>query len=307
MSNSIIGSIYSAETGDKQDYKELLSDLSEATGLEADSISTSLVDSFKVSCDMAEEYGLNKGALKPKVSNEESEDTVRDKMIRSLSFYASGKKSTSANSDTGSDDVESRKKSEVAGSTNEKNAANSETNAELVSVASDNGRNAEAIVATLNEISNAIIRKADINSIFTSILEGVTQGAGFDRAVLCFLSPDHKQYKARLGAGHGIDKLKEYFSFAVDRNSDLFSKVMFDGDEILVTDVNNVKWQNMILQDYEEKTGSKSFVVASLQLGGKPVGLFYADMGVSHAVITMEHFNGFMQFITQAKLALLAR
>lgn len=298
MSNTIIGSIYSPETGTGKDYKELLSELSEASGLETDSISSSLVDSFKVSCDMAEEYGLSKNALKPRVSNMESGDAARDKVIRSLSFLASGKKipvEPPVNEDKNGQQQE-------AGVSGAEHAVVHNSYQEKV-----NSRNVEAMLSCLNEIGNSIIRKADINTIFGLVLDGISQGAGFDRAVLCFLSPDHKLYKARLGSGPGVDVLKEYFSFPVNIKTDLFSKVALDGDEVLVTDISNEKWQNMILQDYEEKTGSRSFVVASLQLGGKPVGFFYADMGVSNAEISMEHFNGFVQFISQAKLALLAR
>jgi len=299
ISNRIIGTIYSPDTAKDQEYNELISDLSEASGLEIDVVSTSLVDSFKISCDLAEEYGLNKKALTPKVSNDGGSDPAREKIAMALSFFVGGNKRENLKED----------ESEVG-------ALNTEETTDGTNAVQQNKfhepmcvkeRDPEVIISTLNEITNSILLMSDINSIFGKILEGINYGVGFDRAILCFLSPDRKQYKARLGSGTNIEKLKEYFSFELDVKNDIFSQILLGGKEVFVQDAETEKWKHLLPKDFLLQTNARLFVVASLKLGDKPIGFFFADTGTTQSNISVNHFSGFIQFVSQAKLALTAR
>ena len=300
ISNNVIGSMYSPENSDGHSYNELMTDLSEATGLDVASVSTSLVESFKLSCDIAEEYGLDKKALQPKISGKEGGDLALDKVARSLSFYVGGKS-------PGIQEVPVGQINASSDTMGKRGKLESDDSIKLKTASGDQSFNADVMMVALDEITNAILNKSDINSIFSLILENVCKAVGFDRAVLCFLSPDRNRYKARLVSGAETDALKDYFDFSVDKKTDLFSHVALGGEELLVTDIENEKWKSQIRKNHVAVAGSTSFVLAPLKLGDKPVGFVYADMALSHSEITMENFNGFIQLVNQAKLALIAR
>jgi len=300
ISNNVIGSLYSPENANDVDFNGLMSELSEVSGLPAESISSSLVESFKVSCDLAEDYGLNKSVLTPKISNVEGGDAARDKIAKSLTFYVDGNKSSVTAIEESEDEVtESMEKLSDQNDDVDHNSFQNKSDA--------SPRDPEAIIAALNEITNSIILKSDINAILAKILEGISHGVGFDRAILCFINPDRKQYKARLGSGVAVDKLIDYFSFNLDEKNDIFSQVMMQGEEMFVQDCENEKFSDLLPKKFLLTTNSKSFVVASLKFGEKPVGFFYADTGTSQKEITLHHFSGFIQFVSQAKLALMIR
>lgn len=316
ISNDIVGTIYSPETVGSNSYNDLMADLSEATGLEKDSISSCLTDSFKASCDLIEDYGLNRKALQPKIASSDGSDPARDKIARVLSYYAGNKQPNS--------EEDSQQSEVVVSQTTKVDSASSEQGSEMHVPESPEATEFESkqekdalttaakidhtvIISILNEITNLILVKSDINSILSKILEGINRGVGFDRAVLCFLSPDKKRYKGRLGAGAGVEELTDYFSFSVNVTGDLFSQTMVNGGELLVKDVNNAKWQHLLPPGFREKVNVTEFVVASLKLGDKPIGFFYADTAIGKREITSEYFSGFTQFVIQSKLALGAR
>jgi len=296
LGNSMIASLYSPGNMEERDFSELTKSLSEAAGLAPSVISASMVDSFKTSCDLAEEYGLNKKVLQPRIENVgDGKDSARDKIARSLSYHV--------------ESTLKRKPEKNIGLENEPDdLKNKKTISQEKRLLTEQKKSDQKIiVSVLNEITNLILEKSDINSIFEKILEGISYGVGFDRAILCFLSPDRKQYKARLGVGVEVDKLKNYFSFDLDEKNDLFSRTLLKGQDIFVQDVENESWRKLLPDDYIAQTNARTFVIASLKIGDKPVGLFYADMGTSDGSISSEHFSGFLQFVSQAKLALSAR
>ena len=163
------------------------------------------------------------------------------------------------------------------------------------------------MLSVLHELTTLMTQKAHINVVFNKVLDGMHRGVGFDRAMLILLTPDHKHYLGRMAVGYDAEALKVFFAkLTVNVNNDLFSKLIMEGTEVLVPNVNQGGWQKMLPPDFET-LGTNSFLLASIRVRGRPVGLFYGDKSRSQSPINADDHRGFMQLVAQAQLALQVR
>lgn len=156
----------------------------------------------------------------------------------------------------------------------------------------------------IQEITDLIAKSARLSEIFVKVLDGLHRGAGFERALLCLVTPDRRKYVGRLAAGAHLEALKQYFSFPINPSSDLFSKTLMEDGELMVADAADSAWRNLLPADFAEVTKASSFVIASLRFQEKAVGLFYADCAVSGRPIAEADQRNLLQFVTQARLAI---
>ena len=156
----------------------------------------------------------------------------------------------------------------------------------------------------IQEITALITRSARLSEVFIKVLDGINRGAGFERVLLCLVTPDRNHYVGRLAAGSDRDALKQYFSFPINPSSDLFSKTLMEGGELLVSDAADSMRRNLLPSDFVEMTKALGFVVASLRYQEKAVGFFYADCAISGRSIDEADERNLLQFVTQARLAL---
>jgi hypothetical protein len=110
----------------------------------------------------------------------------------------------------------------------------------------------------------------------------------------------------RLAAGKDVVGLKEYFNFPLNTKQDLFSKVILEGDEMLITDIDQ-GWRQQLPENFQEVTGARSFMLGALRTRKRPLGVFYADRALSNREITAEDRRRFKQLVAQATLALRVR
>jgi hypothetical protein len=82
--------------------------------------------------------------------------------------------------------------------------------------------------------------------------------------------------------------------------------MIMEGTEVLVPDIRQGGWSKMLPSDFES-LGVNSFLLASIRVRGRPVGLFYGDKSRSQSPITPQDHRGFMQLVAQAQLALQVR
>jgi HD-like signal output (HDOD) protein len=281
MASQTMELLYSKHPSTKKTLAELTYEMSKVSGIKTDQIAESLEQSFKQSCDLAKDYGLNKKHLTPRADGRG--DTELEKLARQFTFYADSEipavKAKTAPKPKPKDDEAT---DEVRG---------------------DSG----VLLNTMFELTNLMAERAHINIILNKILEGMVQGIGYNRAALCLLSPDHSSYGARMVAGQSSDTLKEFFNFPVDVRNDIFSKIIMEGNELLITDINQGGWLQQLPADFVEAVGAKGFMLGALRAQARPVGLFYADYGDSNAAISQEHARSFMQLVQQATLALQMR
>lgn len=295
LTSDMMELLYSESPTTKHTFSEITKELAKITGISREAVTNCLDKSFKQSCELADQFGLNKQRLKPRVDS--TQDEARDKIARELSYYAAtdmpleGRvQGDGGDFDDGYDDAP--KEVEEGGE------------AKSASVKGSVG-DSNIMLGILHELTAMMTQKAHINTVFNKVLEGMHRGVGFDRALLILLTPDHKHYLGRMAYGHQTQVLKDFFvRLPVDASRDLFSKLILEGTELLIPDVEQGGWRNMLPKNFVQTLGVTSFLLASVRVRGRPVGMFYGDKACSKSPINSEDHRGFMQLVAQAQLAL---
>jgi HD-like signal output (HDOD) protein len=321
LATNVVGSLYHNSHRTKKSFPELLDKVAKTVGLAPSVIENNLIDSFKMSCDLADEYGLKKAMLMPDM--EQSEDEFRDRMAGKLSYIASTHRAESGDENkpaqeqsdenlritttSGTAAVSAptagidQEPAVDAGLPGQKMLAAKRTSDKPDSPAGQSSLNKQLEI--IQEITGLIADSASFIIIFSKVLEGLQQGVGFDRAMLCLLTPDRSRYTARLACGKNADELKKYFKFPVNEDRDIFSQIMINGSELLVEDISDSSWSTMIQGNYYQSVGAKTFIIAAIRSGNKPIGMIYADKLSTSKPISIDEHRGFIQFVAQARLA----
>ncbi|MBN4079355.1 HDOD domain-containing protein [Beggiatoa alba] len=297
LSNQTMELLYAENPGTRKSMSELIHELSKVSGIQKEEVSAALEASFRQSCELANEYGLSKKHLMPKVRD--SGDADLEKLARQFSYYASS-------------EIKSPDMTVVAATTEVALAAGTEKTADITANRQPQGAviqvgDPNVLLSILFEITTLMSQQAHFNVILEKVLEGIQRGVGFDRVVLCLLNPTHTAYAVRMMAGINTESLKDYLSFEVNVEKDLFSKIIMEGNELLVSDIEQGSWRQQLPKDFQQKTGANSFILGSLRSKARPIGVFYADKAPSGNVITTEDHRSFSQLVAQAQLALLMR
>ncbi|MBI3773259.1 MAG: HDOD domain-containing protein [Gammaproteobacteria bacterium] len=293
IASKVVAGLYSDYAGKGPSQQELIMDMAKAAGLSVKQVEGSLTNSFKMSCELAQEYGLDKRKMMPVVV--ETGDDARDKLARQFAFFASATRDQVAQNPNGdiveTDDATLSDAATSITTPDAKTASKAEINAQLQ-------------LQYIQEITTLITDSAKLNNVLVKVLEGVHEAIGLNRVLLCLLSLDRSHYIGRIAVGHDKDMLKEYFNFPLNSKSDIFARIVLEGSEITVQDAADSQWKNALPPEFESKIAAKSFVASSLRSGSKPIGFIYADRGKGGKGITTDQQRGFIQFVAQARLAL---
>ena len=299
LSNQTMDLLYSENPDTHKTLSEIKHELSTVSGIKKEEIGEALDASFRQSCELAKDYGLSKKHLTPRLREGGDEDL--DKLARQFAYYASNEIRTPGHSMTGPASTDSA--TDKAQGTSNTVEMSTKKPAHSGGGSADSG----ALLGILFEITTLMSQRAQFNDILEKVLEGLHRGVGFDRAVLCLLNPAHTKYAVRMVAGTETDGLKKYLSFNLDVENDLFSKMIMEGRELLVTDIAQGRWQQQLPSDFQQKTGASSFILGALRTKSRPVGVFYADKALSGEVISADDHRSFSQLVAQAQLVLQMR
>lgn len=289
--------LYVDDPNCKDNLGAISQELANVCGSKEDVIIQALLEAFSQSSDLAESYGLKREALAPLArtrhgENDELREQIAEQMRQEISILEPEQPDLFF-ADDHDDDGYDAEASEVL---------------EADAQSSGNQTNTEALLAIIQQISMLITQGAPINAVFDKCMQGMVDGLGFDRAILCLLTPDRKHYSGRVAYGARHDQLREYFrNRKVSVDSDVFSHIMMKGIEGRVQNVNQSEYKQFVHSNKIEVLPSKHFVVSALSVREKSVGLFYADCAVTGVEPSHEQYRGFLQLVGQAQLALQIR
>jgi HD-like signal output (HDOD) protein len=322
LAHQLLDNLY-ANTGDNNQLTDTLEMISKSTGLDDSMVENYLNGSFRMSCNLAAEYGLSKKLLQPTLGS--GEGTLRNKWARQFSYYASFD-DNSADFDPviTTDTAEvfevspgmSVSNQALVVNTNapqsievEFNEHNASKSIELQQRSNQNGvfathADPQLQLHIIQQITELITNSARLSEVFIKIVDGLNRGAGFDRVLLCLVTPDRRHYVARLAAGDDCEALKQYFSFPINPSHDVFSKVLMEGGELLIKDAKEAPYRNLLPTEFVETIKVNNFSIAALRYQEKAVGFFYVDCAASGRSIDDSDQRNLLQFVTQARLAL---
>ncbi|MDT8384496.1 MAG: HDOD domain-containing protein [Gammaproteobacteria bacterium] len=297
LSNQTMELLYAENPGTQKTLAELKHDMSMVSGIRKEEVGAALEESFRQSCELAKDYGLSKTHLTPRMRGDADQDL--EKMARQFSYYASSEiKVVPADNEA---------VPAATGAPGEKIPGSSAAGDQPATMSAAKPGDPHLLLGILFEVTTLMTQKAHFNSILEKVLEGIHRGVGFDRAVLCLLNPKHTAYAARMLAGDNTEALETYLSFEVDEQRDLFSKIIMQGGELLVSDIEQGDWHAQLPKDFQQKTGANGFILGALRSRNRPLGVFYADKALTGARITPEDQRSFSQLVAQAQLALQIR
>ena len=299
LSNQTMELLYAENPSTSKSIAELNHEMSTVSGIRKEDIANALEESFKQSCELAKSYGLDKKHFMPRVRG--SDDEGLEKLARQFSYYASSEIRTAET------DRAARVSAVNAGAANMPESVVKTGSAKVATATESPIGDTNLLLSILFEVTTMMTQKAHFNTILEKVLDGMHRGVGFERVALCLLNPTHTAYAARLVAGTNTDDLKDYLSFEVNMEKDLLSKIIMEGSELLVSDIDKGGWRQQLPADFQQKTGARSFILGTLRSKSRPLGLFYADKAPSGAAITAEDHRSFMQLVAQAQLALQIR
>jgi hypothetical protein len=139
--------------------------------------------------------------------------------------------------------------------------------------------------------------------LFLKILQGLKEGVGFERVALSLVTPDRKLYATRLSLGDEEGLLTRVLRGNTDPNSDIFARIIDEGSDLLIEDLHDGTWSNLLSREFINSSNTNSLIVAGLKRGPKAIGLFYADNSLTQDPITPMMRRGFLQFVAQSRLA----
>lgn len=270
----IMGSLYLKQRRTTKSFAQLLAEAARLSGVELDTVKKSLSKAFTMGCDLAEEFNLDKKLLAPRVIN--SGDEARDRVAKQFAYQAHSSGQPSG----------------------------SEGGQENSGTSSDQAGNQKFLIDSLGALTLLVSQRADLNTIFLKMMEAAHTGIGFSRVVLFLLNVERARYSGRIAMGANSEVLKLYLSSAVEPRKDLFSQVIMQGKDCLVTDVDDHRWRAFLRPDFREKTGASGFAAAAFGRPGQPLGMVYADMGGLEPRITNEQYDNFTRLVALARLAL---
>jgi hypothetical protein len=158
----------------------------------------------------------------------------------------------------------------------------------------------------LRELSSILRSKPDLNLVLEILLEGIHRGVGMDRAVFALYNPVRAQIRAKYVLGVDAESLMEHFSFPVDIGlGNPFSEVLFgNGAGLWVKNVIKSDFSQLVIAQIRKILGTKSFFLTPIIVGGKPIGLFYADRHSSRRALDTAAFEAFDHMGQQACLSI---
>jgi HD-like signal output (HDOD) protein len=135
-------------------------------------------------------------------------------------------------------------------------------------------------------------RDNPLQALLNSALQQMHEELGLSRAMFAMLGPDKSTLRARFV----VESAKQLSlkGFVLDvKSSNLFKALLSKPQAISLNKGNAEKYLPMIPQSALEQINSSGFVSMSVFIKDKPVGIFYADNGISGPGVTRQQYDNF--------------
>ncbi len=115
-----------------------------------------------------------------------------------------------------------------------------------------------------------------LSRVILTALEAAFRGGPFQRVVLCMMTTDHRQLKARNGLGAGVESLLDRFTCDVDSRTSPIALAVGRHAGVclpLERDFSPTEWR------FAQTFAASSYLVVPLIVAGKAIGGLYCDRG----------------------------
>lgn len=155
----------------------------------------------------------------------------------------------------------------------------------------------------LRELTTATSEKADVNTIFQMVIEGMHRGVGIERVAVAFIQ--NHRIRAKYVLGEGTDSWRKGFDFDVGaETANVFTHAITAGGATWVDEAFLKQNQHLFAGDPAQILGVRPAFIYALQVRGRTPALFYADRYDFGGALCSEQFESFRHFAAQAQLNL---
>ncbi|RMD80507.1 MAG: GAF domain-containing protein, partial [Gammaproteobacteria bacterium] len=259
----------------------LLARVSRLAGVDHDRLDRALEGAYRRACALAEGFGLDPAALRPRVT--QTGDALRDRWARRLAFLADAPEETAPSAQP-----DGRPEGGGAGGAPAAGAC---------------APRRERLLLVLRQLAELLAARRGVNQVFAKVLEGLVEGAGFHRAALCLLTPDRRAYALRLAAGRELEPLREAFRHRpLDPETDPLAGALCRGQTLVLEDPAGAP--RPLPRELLAAVAPGPLMAAPLALEGRPLGFVYADLSLGPEPLRAHHHEDLRLLVSQARIAL---
>lgn len=140
------------------------------------------------------------------------------------------------------------------------------------------------LTAGIQDVTNTLVTDFNLNDILQMVLETMYRGMGFQRVLIFVRDAKSNTMRPRFGFGKAVDTLLPRLDFPLKFAPDVFHVAMEKGVDIVIEDVAADNIASKIPDWYHRSVTAQSFLLLPVMVGGKAIGLFYADMERANSV-----------------------
>ncbi len=142
-----------------------------------------------------------------------------------------------------------------------------------------------------------------LQKVLSLTMDGMHDGIGLNRVVFALLTQERHQLRARAIAG--ADNDPAFKRFLIELNgAHLFTRLMEKPQALWINDTNRIKFWPLVPKPFQRIIRCNSFLVLSVFVKGRPVGLFYADRHSADCALDSHAYHRFKQLGLLAAKAL---
>jgi serine/threonine protein kinase len=129
----------------------------------------------------------------------------------------------------------------------------------------------------VQEITNLLLNQPNLPELCNMVLETMFRSMSFHRVILCLKDRPGRNMVAKLGFGADVERYLKEFRFSMTWQPDVFHAALKKGADLYIADAADPKIRGDLPAWYLNLSDAASFLVLSLSVRNRPLGLIYAD------------------------------
>ena len=162
----------------------------------------------------------------------------------------------------------------------------------------------EVLAAGIQDTTNAMVERFQLNDVLRMILETMFRALGFRRMVFCLREARTDMLTGRFGLGEGSEGAVRALKVPLKAQGDLFAAVCLRGADTLINDATEPRMQARLPEWYRKGVNAPSFLLLPLQIKGQPFALIDADQATPGGIVVDDKALGLLRTLrNQAVMA----
>lgn len=155
----------------------------------------------------------------------------------------------------------------------------------------------------LRELSTMLSEQADLNVVLGTVLEGIYRSLDMERVVLSLISKDKKMLSAKFAIGERRTEFVTAFKFSLDKKENVFTHILELNEALWLDRKKRTELGPLLTPEIHSAIGLVEFFAIPIRVGGKAIGIIYADRSLKCEPLDEHRFLTFRHFCEQASIA----